>query len=214
MSAQEREIIDRCKQLGLDDGAHELIRRFIDAAFHHAYHPKLPTLPKADRHVAVCSALRNVSGRIACQWKQPGRVKDHCRNLSARAVARRNELAEDAELKPAAKFALWSREVTIEHHDPVAQLFECIDDNRPDVDTVVARVLKYPIAIITWDEDVELNKKGFRKSGGPEVRYAGANITLEWQDKGTLDFFFDGSGSARRKRRSKYDQSEVAIDFS
>jgi hypothetical protein len=200
----ESEIVARCVELELGVEAPKLIRNFIHAAFYHAY---VLNPPLADRNVAIFSALRNATLRIACGWGRSGGPFALCRNLSGDAIRLRDDILKGSDRGDATAFVRWKKKVTIEHHDPLKRVWEWIENSRPSEEEVVLQLLRYPVAIISRDEDRRLNKNGMRTSGNPEERYAKADISLHWQSTGALSLFQSELGIRKIQRRSKYDET-------
>ncbi len=79
MPDQEREIIDLCRKLGIDQHGLGSIKNFIAAAF---YHVRLPGTLPADVHVAFNTAIRRATNRTASSEGVPGRAWSGVRIVS------------------------------------------------------------------------------------------------------------------------------------
>lgn len=186
MADQEREIISRCKELGIDRPGLNSIRNFIAAAF---YHVDLPGTLPADVHVAYNTAIRRATNRIACQGRY-GDSRSMSRMLSQRAYDLRDAVLRDDAITPGKKLAVWRAKVTEEHQEPALAVQEWIEarSDTIKVDDVVHRLLLNPSVIITCEEEKCIANE-FRRHGTPEVRYREPGIKPILVEQGAASFF-------------------------
>jgi hypothetical protein len=116
----------RCKH-GLAEGAPRWIRYFLDAAL---YHAAFEDAPDADRFVAVTTAVRAASLRIASRWKQ-GPTHDLCLYLSAEAVRLRDEKLEERRKSGESQYWAWRKLTTLEHWEPVKVIGDQVLSAKP-----------------------------------------------------------------------------------
>lgn len=206
---QEREIIDRCRTLGIDRHGLRSIRNFIDAAF---YHVRLPGTLPADIHVALNTAIRRASNRIACQGRH-GDSRSMSRMLSRKALALREEVLLSQSIPPALKLTTWRTAVTEEHQEPVLAVQEWIEGqlDKVTVDDVVLRLLVHPSVIVTREEERRI-PVAYRRRGHPEERYREAKIERVLVEQGTAAFFGSHLRPGRIRRSGLYDVERLAFE--
>lgn len=189
---QEREIIERCKELGIGQCGLGSIRNFINAAF---YHVQLPGTLPADKHVAFNTAIRFATNRIACQGRDGASIWQS-RVLSQNALELRERVLTPAE---------WVKDVTFEHQDPVLEVQTWIESNlgQVSVDDVVSELLQHPGVVVLKAEERAIPSK-FRSRGTPAERYATAGIRVVEVESGTVEFFRQKFRPNSKPRRRKY----------
>jgi hypothetical protein len=97
------------------------------------------------------------------------------------------------------------KSVTEEHQDPALEVEGWIRDagDKISIDDVVLRLLTYPPAVVTLEEERAIPPH-FRRAGAPGARYAAARIELQIVAVGTAEFFRRRNGRRGRTRRGKY----------
>ena len=209
MTDQEREIVDLCRKLGIDQHGLGSIRNFIDAAF---YHVRLPGTLPADAHVAFNTAIRRATNRIACQGRH-GDSRAMSRLLSRRALDLRDTILHDDAILSGRKLGVWRAQVTEEHQEPALAVEEWIKAgaDATSVDEVVHRLLLYPSVVITRREEKDIPKV-YRRSGAPEDRYREAGIEPVLVEEGTAKFFESRVAPGRTSRKGRYHVAPSPFD--
>jgi hypothetical protein len=209
VTSQEREIIERCNELGIDQHGLVSIRNFIAAAF---YHVRLPGTLPADIHVVYNAAIRRATNRIACQGRH-GDSRTMSRLLSRRALDFRDTILNDKTIRPTEKLSRWRAEVTEEHQEPALAVQKWIEHGATSVsvDDVVLRLLLNPAVIIKREEERGI-PSGFRRSGSPEERYREAGIKVVLVEEGTATYFGNHLWPGKTKRRGQYDIDRKPFD--
>lgn len=198
---QEREIVDLCRNLGIDRPGLGSINNFIAAAF---YHVRLPDTLPADVHVAFNTAIRRATNRIACQGRH-GDSRAMSRLLSRRALNLRCAILHNDAISPGKKLGVWRAAVTEEHQDPALAVEEWIraGSETISVDDVVHRLLLNPAVIVTREEEKAIPNT-YRRSGVPEDRYREAGIEPVLVEEGTATFFQSRIAPGRKSRKGRY----------
>ena len=201
MTDQEREIVDLCRKLGIDQHGLGSIRNFIAAAF---YHVRLPGTLPADVHVVFNTAIRRATNRIACRGRH-GDSRAMSRLLSRRALVLRDTLLHNDEIPPGKKLGAWRALVTEEHQEPALVVEEWIRARADEisVDDVVHRLLLYPSVVITRREEADI-PAAYRRRGTPEDRYRDAGIEPVFVKEGTAEFFAGHLSPERTSRKGRY----------
>lgn len=209
MTDQEREIVDRCLKLGIDQHGLGSIKNFIAAAF---YHVRLPGTLPADVHVAFNTAIRRATNRIACQGRH-GDSRAMSRLLSRRALNLRDTILHNDAISPGRKLGVWRAAVTEEHQDPALAVEEWIraGSETISVDDVVHRLLLNPAVIVTREEEAAIPNT-YRRSGVPEDRYREAGIEPVLVDEGTSKFFQSRIAPGRTNRKGRYHVAPSPFD--
>lgn len=191
MTDQDRQIIERCKALGIGRCGLGSIRNFIATAF---YHVQLPGTLEADKHLAFNSAIRFATNRIACQGRDGPSIWQS-RVLSQGAVELRENVLAPAD---------WASEVTFEHQDPVLEVQSWIEATPgTTVDDVVLRLLQHPGVVVLGREEKAIPPQ-FRSKGSPAERYVEAGIAVVEVAQGTGEFFRQKFRPTSKPRRRKY----------
>ena len=201
MTDQDREIIDLCRKLGIDQHGLGSIRNFIDAAF---FHVGLPGTLPADKHVAYNTAIRRATNRIACQGRH-GDSRSMSRLLSRRALALREVVLHDDTILPGKKLGAWRALVTEEHQEPALAVERWIEGNfdKITVNDVIQRLLLHPCVIVTCEEERRIPNM-YRRAGAPAERYREAEIEPVLEEFGTAEFFENSLRSKRAVRNGRY----------
>ena len=201
MTDQNREIIDLCRKLGIDQHGLGSIRNFIAAAF---YHVRLPGTLPADKHVAYNTAIRRATNRIACQGRH-GDSRSMSRLLSRRALDLRKSILHDDTIPPGKKLGEWRVQVTEEHQEPALAVEKWIEKNGDmiTVDDVVHRLLISPCVITICKEEKAIPNE-YRRTGFPEERYRQAGIEPVLVEHATALFFENHLRPKRVSRTGRY----------
>lgn len=192
-------IIERCRELGIDQHGLRSVRHFITVAF---YHRDLDQALPGDVAVAFNTAIRRATQRILCRGR-PGIARGESRVLSRAAAQLRQTILDDATIPDRKKCAEWMKQVTEEHQDPVDAVQRWIEAQKPTVDDVVWRLLTNPSVVITCEENRQIPSR-FRTAGTPQERYHDPKIEPILVEEGTFDFYRERLRHGRARKPGKF----------
>lgn len=123
------------------------------------------------RDQTVTYAMRVISNYCAIgRDAGSSHIKKYNQRISKEALKLKNEIPFDE----------WIRETINEHQEPLKVIWDWLLDEKDSltVQLVLDRFRKYPMVIITKDENSTLNRLGLSSNGDPEERYRQAGIEI------------------------------------